>query len=139
MGESAAQTVREIEETRTQLDTDLRELERRLPAPVTWGKRIAGLAVGGGIGGTMFWFGAKRLRKRRKDKAAQERAPQAIVQVIPSQWAEKVGSALEGGEWKGWLLLAGAGWLVLRLAEIRQLGRMNRMFLTGSRAGTPTA
>jgi hypothetical protein len=134
MGESAAETVREIEETRSRLESDLRELEDRLPAPVTWGKRLVGLAVGGGIGGTVFWFGVRRMRKKRKEKAAQAKAQQAVVQLIPAEWAERIGGALEEGEWRGWLVLAGSAWVLLRLAELRQLRRMNRVMLA-SRPG----
>lgn len=136
MGESAAETVREIEETRARLEGDIRELEDRLPAPAIWVKRVVGLAVGGGIGGTLFWFGMKRIRTRRRKKEAEARA-QAVVHVIPEQWAEAMGRAFENGQWKGWLAGAGSIWLVLRLAEIRQLRKMNRMMMVSARPGAP--
>ena len=66
MGSSAAETGREIEETRSRLESDIRELEGRLPKPAIWAKRVVGVAVGGGIGGSVFWFGVRRIRKRRK-------------------------------------------------------------------------
>jgi hypothetical protein len=133
MGKSAAETVREIEETRGRLESDLRELEDRLPAPARWGKRAVGLAVGGGVGGTVFWFGVRRLRKKRKEKTAAARAQQAVVQLIPEAWAKKVSGALEGGEWKGWLVLGGGAWVLLRFAELRQLRRMNRALMVPAR------
>ena len=131
MGESAAETVREIEATRTRLETDLRELEDRLPAPAVWAKRVVGVAVGGGISGAVFWFGVRRVRKRRREKAAAEaaRAAQAVVNLIPERWSEALERAAEEGQWKGWLAGAGGVWLLLRLAELRQLRRMNRMLV----------
>jgi hypothetical protein len=137
MGESAAETVREIEATRARLETDLRELEDRLPAPAVWAKRVVGVAVGGGISGAVFWFGVRRVRKRRKEKAAAEaaRAAQAVVNLIPDRWSEALERAAEEGRWKGWVAGAGGVWLLLRLAELRQLRRMNRMLVA---TGHPT-
>jgi hypothetical protein len=128
MGESAAETVREIEQTRDRLEDEFRELEQRLPAPAVWTKRLIGVAVGGGIGGSAFWFGIRRLRKRKKQKQAQ-RQVQAVVNVLPERWAESVSAALEDGRWKGWAAAAGGAWLLFRLAEVRQLRRLNRRLI----------
>ena len=128
MGESAAETVREIEQTRDRLEDEFRELERRLPAPAVWTKRLIGVAVGGGIGGSAFWFGIRRLRKRKKQKQAQQQV-QAVVNVLPERWAESVSAALEDGRWKGWAAAAGGAWLLFRLAEVRQLRRLNRRLI----------
>lgn len=128
MGETAAQTVSEIEDTRDRLETEIRALEERLPAPATWGKRLVGLAVGGGVGGTLFWFGVRRLKKRREKKKVE--APvQAVVNVLPERWAERVNDALEDGEWKQWAAVGAGAWLLLRLAELRQLRKTNRLLL----------
>jgi hypothetical protein len=126
MGEGSAQTVREIEETRDRLETEFRELEDRLPRPAVWTKRVVGVAVGGGLGGTAFWFVARRLRGRRKAKQAGAEPIQAVINVVPERWAESVSGALEDGRWQGWLMVGGAAWLLFRLAELRQLRRMNR-------------
>jgi hypothetical protein len=124
MGQSAAQTVREIEDTRGRLDAELRELEQRLPKPAVWAKRAVGIAVGGGIGGTMLMMAVRRARKRRQ--RPKEIPVQAVIQVVPDEWAKRMSGAVESSQWKGWLA-AGAGlWLVIRLAEMRQLRRMNR-------------
>jgi hypothetical protein len=128
MGESATETVREIEQTRDRLEDEFRELEQRLPAPGVWAKRLIGVAVGGGVGGSAFWFAARKLRKRRKQKVAQ-RQVQAVVNVLPERWAENVSAALEDGRWKGWAAAAGGAWLLFRLAELRQLRRMNRALI----------
>ena len=134
MGESAAQTVREIEESRGRLERDLRELEGRLPAPARWAKRVAGVAVGGGVAGSMFWFGVKRLKKRRQKKQAPvAQAQQAVVHVVPDEWAERMSKAVEDGEWKGWAVLAGGAWLLFRLAELRQLRRTNKLIMATAR------
>ena len=38
--------------------------------------------------------------------------------------------AVESGEWKGWVAAAAGLWLVIRLAEMRQLRRMNKALVT---------
>ena len=125
MGKSAAETVREIEDTRDRIGAEIRELEGRLPKPAVWTKRLVGVAVGGGVGGTLFWVGVRRIRKRRKAK--EQRTPvNAVIQVLPEAVGERVSSALENGQVKTWAIGIGAAWLVVRLAEIRQLRRMNR-------------
>jgi hypothetical protein len=131
MGENAAQTVREIEDTRARLESEFRELEGRLPAPAVWAKRTIGVAVGGGMAGTALLFGLKRIRSRRrkkKERAAQQ--VQAVVQVLPERWAGSVSKALESEQLKGCAIIAGSAWLLFRLAELRQMRRMNRALLT---------
>ena len=59
MGEAADQKVTEIAESRRQLESDLRELEARLPAPLRSSKAMAGILLGSGA------FAALVLRKRR--------------------------------------------------------------------------
>lgn len=126
MGASAAETVREIEETRTRLDTEIRELEHRLPGPARWAKRVVGIAVGGGLGGAAFWFAARRLRRKKTEHKLQERPVQAVVNVLPERWAEAVSDRLEDERWKQWAAMIGGAWLLFRLAELRQLRRLNR-------------
>jgi hypothetical protein len=128
MGESSAQTVREIEDTRDRLEAEIRELEGRLPQPAVWGKRLIGVVAGGGVGGTLFWFGVRRIRKRRKAKQ-KARPVQAVIQVLPAEWTKRVGTVLENGQAKNWAIGIGGAWLVLRLAELRQLRRMNKALL----------
>jgi hypothetical protein len=124
MGPSAAQTVKEIEATRGRLDAEFRELEERLPKPAVLAKRAVGIAVGGGIGGTLFWMAVRRARKRRKK--AQEVPVQAVIQVLPEEWAKRMSGAVETGAWKPWLAGAACLWLLFRLAELRQMRRMNQ-------------
>lgn len=134
MGQSSAATVREIEDIRERLDSSLRELERRVPQPAVWAKRVVGLAVGGGA--TAFVIGAvlKRRRKRAAKKKPAQRisgpAPvSAVVQMVPEQVAEKMATALEDGRWKQWAAAGVGVWLALRLIELRQLRRLNRALL----------
>jgi len=126
MGKSAAETVREIEETRDKIESEIRVLEERLPKPAVWTKRLLGVAVGGGVGGTLFWFGVKRVRKGRRAKKQQAAPVNAVIQVLPEKWAGKVGDALENGQAKNIAIGIGAVWLAVRIAELRQLRRMNR-------------
>jgi GNAT superfamily N-acetyltransferase len=135
MGKSSAETVREIEDTRDRLESEIRELEDRLPQPAVWTKRLVGVAVGGGLGGTLFWFGVKRIRGRKEAKKRRKQsAPvNAVIQVLPEEWSKRVGKALENGQAKNLAIGVGGVWLVLRLAELRQLRRMNRALLAGAR------
>jgi uncharacterized membrane-anchored protein YhcB (DUF1043 family) len=68
MGKTAADTVREIEETRSRLDSEFRELETRVPAPAVWAKRIVGLVVGGGVVTTAILTMVRRMRSSRDKK-----------------------------------------------------------------------
>jgi len=129
MGESATQTVREIEDTRDRLETEFRELEQRMPAPAVWTKRLVGVAVGGGVTGTAFWLVVRRLRGRKKKKKEEAQRIEAVIKVIPDRWAEAVSEALEDERWKTYAAIAGGAWLLLRLAELRQLRKMNRALI----------
>ena len=130
MGKSAAETVREIEATRERLDAEITELQDRLPAPAVWAKRAVGVAVGGGLAGSAFWFVVKRARRHRKEEKARKEAVQAVVHVVPDRWAEAVSDAIEQGTWKPWAGAAAGLWVLFRLAELRQLRRMNRAMVT---------
>lgn len=66
MGQSATQTVAEIEQIRTRIDQDLHELQARMPQPVVWAKRAVGVAVGGGVGGAALLMLLRRRRKKRQ-------------------------------------------------------------------------
>ena len=135
MGESSAATVREIEEIRGRLEENFQELERRMPAPAVWGKRAAGLAIGGGVGALVLRQALKRAaRKRAATKRIEDVLPamgaavpvQTTIQVIPEDVAEKVAAAFEDGRWKQWAGAAFGIWLAIRLLETRQLRRVNR-------------
>jgi hypothetical protein len=64
MGTSSAETVREIEDIRSRMDRDFQELERRLPQPGVWAKRLIGILVGGGIGVLILRAVIKGVRRR---------------------------------------------------------------------------
>ena len=127
MGQSTAQTVREIEETRDRLDAELRELEQRMPQPAVWAKRAVGFVLGGGTAATL---GLVLLRRRKKKKEKQESRPvQAVIQVLPDRWADEVSKRLEDGTWQAWAAGAAGLYVLFRLAELRQLRRMNRALI----------
>jgi hypothetical protein len=130
MGQSSAATVREIEDIRDRLEVEMRELERRMPQPAVWTKRLAGVLVGGGLGAIVVTRLLKRARDRRRPKRVADARPvQAVVQLVPEDVADRVAVALEDGRWKQWAA-AGAGvWLAVRLLELRQMRRLNRQLV----------
>jgi hypothetical protein len=132
MGQSSASTVREIEDIRSRLDTDMRELERRLPQPAVWAKRMAGLVVAGGAASVLTVAILRRVRGRRKAARLEGHPAQAVVQFVPAAVADRLADVLEDGRWKQWAAVAGGVWLAVRLVELRQLRRMNRA-LVGAR------
>lgn len=71
MGQTAAETVEEIDQTRQRLDSELRELETYLPAAALWAKRAVGAIVAGGITTSVLLFAIRR--KRRRDGSRQLR------------------------------------------------------------------
>ena len=72
MGEATDRKVTEIEETRRQLEADLRELEARIPAPLRSLKSLAGIVVGSSALTVLL---LRRFRSRRSD----EHAPTEVV------------------------------------------------------------
>ncbi|MFL5799329.1 MAG: DUF3618 domain-containing protein [Actinomycetota bacterium] len=127
MGENSAATVREIEQTRERLEEELTELQDRLPAPAVWAKRAAGVAASGGAAATIALFVIRRRRRKREAEEAARLAPMnAVIQVLPEDWADRVRAGLEDGRWKPWVAGAAGLYVAFRLAEIRQLRKMNK-------------
>jgi hypothetical protein len=137
MGQSSAATVKEIEDIRNRIETNVQELERRMPAPAIWAKRAAGVAIGSGVGALLLRQAFKQAKKRRSKKKQAEQvltaaAPvSAVVQLIPDDVAERIGDALEDGQWKQWAAAGLGVWVLLRLLEMRQLRKVNRALLAG--------
>jgi hypothetical protein len=134
MGESSAQTVKEIEEVRQRLDGEIRELEERLP-PAHVAKKVAGgLFVGGS--GTVFWWAVRRARKRKQKKQESKRQVSrpvsTVVQLVPDRFARQMTAALEDGKWQKPAAYAAGAWALFKVAEVRQLRKMNRL-LAGAR------
>jgi LPXTG-motif cell wall-anchored protein len=79
MGEAADRKVKEIEETRSRVDDDLRELEERLPSPVRSAKTVAGAVAGSSVmAGSLGWV----MRRRKKKRKQQERTTEVVVRVV---------------------------------------------------------
>jgi hypothetical protein len=137
VGENAAATVREIEQTRDRLEEELTELQDRLPAPAVWAKRAIGIAASGGAAATVAMFLIRRRRRKKREEEEEARAVilarpapvNAVVQVLPEDWADRVRERLEEGRWKPWVAGAAALFVMFRLAELRQLRRMNRILV----------
>jgi len=75
MGEAAARKVTEIEETRQRLETDLQELEDRMPAPLRSGKALVGTLVGT-LGGVIV------LRKILSRRSNRTPATEVVIRVV---------------------------------------------------------
>lgn len=133
MGEATAQTVKEIEEVRERLTGELEDLQDRLPASVSAAKRVAGVAMGGGLGGTMFWFVVRRLR-RRKGSTAKRRA-KADHMVVELAVPDIDIKAFEDGRWRIYAASGAGVWLVLRIAQIRAERRTAKALRLAAEAG----
>ncbi|MGH2693065.1 MAG: hypothetical protein ACRDHM_11300 [Actinomycetota bacterium] len=115
MGESSAATVREIEDIRDRLETNVQELERRLPAPAILGKRLAGIAIGGGIGALVL-----RSLLTRGSKAGSTTQP-----------VETAARVVKGGS-RRWAVLAAGALIAVHVVQLRQLRQLNRSLIEGS-------
>jgi hypothetical protein len=72
MGETAAETMKEIDATRNRLDGELRQLEGRLPAAAKVAKRAAGAAAGAGALGVAARFALRRRKKKEGDRRVRD-------------------------------------------------------------------
>jgi hypothetical protein len=88
---------------------------------------MKGLAAGG-AGGTVLLL-ARRARKRRKEKPVErvQRRAKDMAQNLPDQWADTVAKRMDDTRWQIWAATAAAlAWVLFRMADLRQLRRMNR-------------
>ena len=108
MGQSSAETVREIEDIRDRIESNVRELEDRLPQPAVWAKKAVGIAVGGGVGAIVLRSLVKRAGKKAKGRFSRE---------------DDEGGGTASKVWLGALTLAVIG---MGVVQIRQLQRLNR-------------
>lgn len=76
MAEASDRKVTEIEESRRQLEVDLRELEARLPAPFRSAKSVAGLILGGTA------FTALVLRRLRSKGSDRRPSAEVVVRIV---------------------------------------------------------
>ena len=76
MGEATDRKVTEIEETRRQLEADLRELEARIPAPFRSLKSLAGIVVGSTA------LTALLLRRFRSKRSSDHAPTEVVVRIV---------------------------------------------------------
>lgn len=76
MGEATDRKVTEIEETRRQLEADLRELEERIPAPLRSAKSLAGIIVGSTA------LTALLLRKVRSKRSDERPSAEVVIRIV---------------------------------------------------------
>ena len=72
MGETAAETMREIDATRNRLEGELRQLEGRLPAAAKVAKRAVGAAAGVGVLGVVARFAMRRRKSKEGDRRVRD-------------------------------------------------------------------
>ena len=72
MGETPADTLREIEETRARLDGRFQQLEQKLPSTLAGLKRTGALVAVVGVLGTVTRFVLRSRRKRAGDRRIHE-------------------------------------------------------------------
>jgi hypothetical protein len=89
MGEATTRKVTEIEQTRQRLETDIKELEDRIPAPLRSVKAIAGAVVGTAGGALVL----KKLLSRRSDRKP---AAEVVVRVVRDDEARSDGAKTRG-------------------------------------------
>jgi hypothetical protein len=129
MDQGADQTVRQIEEARQRLGAEIQEFEDRLQDRRPTARRAA-LPIAGAVVATgAAVLVARGVRRRAKAKAAAQRFPARIIsRVVPGRAGKPTSKTSEDERWKVWALAAGVGgvWIAVRLAELRQLKRLNR-------------
>jgi hypothetical protein len=76
MGEAADRKVTEIDESRSRLEADLRELEARLPAPFRSAKSAAGLILGSTV------LTALVLRSLRSKRSNGVPSAEVVVRIV---------------------------------------------------------
>ena len=79
MGEAADRVMKEIEETRAQIERDLAELESRLPGRVRSTRTAMGAVVGAS---TAAGIGSWLLRQRRASQEAKARSTEVVVRIV---------------------------------------------------------
>lgn len=113
MGQSSAETVKEIEDIRGRIDSNLRVLEDRMPRPAIWAKRLVGIAVGGGIAALVLRSVVKKGAGKVKGRFKGDEEP-----------------AESGGGSKLWMAGLTAAVVGIGIVQVRQLQRLNRSLVT---------
>jgi hypothetical protein len=76
MGEATDRTMTEIDETRRQLETDLRELEARIPAPFRSMKSLVGVILGSAA------LAALVLRRFHSKRSDGHPTAEVVVRIV---------------------------------------------------------
>ena len=76
MGKATDRKVTEIDETRRQLEADLRELEARIPAPFRSMKSLAGIIVGSTA------LTALLLRRVRSKRSDERPSAEVVIRIV---------------------------------------------------------
>ena len=126
MGAATTEKLTEIEQTRKRIEQNLARLEDRIPPVALVAQRLMKVGFGGGVGGSIAWWILKRVRKRSKRNQQPSTTVQAVVQVIPDAWIERVADAWDDERNKQLLKGISAAYVVLRVVELRRLRALSR-------------
>lgn len=129
MGQTAAETVKEIELTRERLGDELKQLEERMPSPARVARKVGGILAGGGITGAVVWFVVRRVRARAIPEPALAVPVQAVVKLLPDAVGERIEDALGDLDVRTLITGFGAAMIATRLLELRRLRALNRALL----------
>ena len=120
MGEGSTETVKEIEDVRDRLGDQIQEFEGRLSGTPSTVKKAAGGAAGG-LAALLLFRGVRRRMKRRRASKI-EASIESAAELVP----EKIREAVEDKDWKFWAGVAAGAIVLFRLAELKQLRRINK-------------
>jgi hypothetical protein len=83
MGADAAATVRDIEETRRRIDSELDALEASLPPRDEVMRKLTYAALGGAVAILSLWFLGHRMKVRRQERRVRRIIREAITESEP--------------------------------------------------------
>ncbi|HEX8099958.1 MAG TPA: hypothetical protein VF660_07130 [Actinomycetota bacterium] len=126
MGQSTDQTVRAIEDTRERLGEEIAEFEGRVQQRAATSRRALIPVAGAVAAAGAAWLTVRTIRRRAARKTKPTLPAKVLGTVLPERITESISETLENDGWKLGLAAAGGIWVLVRMAELRQLRRLNR-------------
>ena len=125
MGQSTDQTVRAIDDTRDRLGEEIAELEGRVQQRAAASRRALIPVAGAVAAAGAAWLTVRTIRRRSK-RTKRTLPVKVLGKVLPDRVTDSIAETLESDGWKLGLAAAGGIWVLVRMAELRQLRRLNR-------------